>query len=263
MTNFATFIDTANDKAPIAQRGKAKQKRTDLRLVGLGPGGHPRRRDPAALPRLPRQPARRHPVPHHDRRTGRPHTGDLAAASRRRPAATRDDGGVRRRAELSDANFAHLAATGLHFVGSVPPSDCPDLLALPAPPATPVDAGPLPRADRHRHPPHRLRHQPARRAHPLADPARRPVPRPRPDPGQGRRATRRPGRHPRPRQHPPRPATRSTRRDHRHHQRHLGRRVVTWDTDRRHPRRAPAQTWTIDHHRPHRSWKTSCSANAS
>ena len=36
MTNFATFIDTANGKAPIAQRGKAKQKRADLRLVGLG-----------------------------------------------------------------------------------------------------------------------------------------------------------------------------------------------------------------------------------
>jgi len=35
MTNFATFIDTGNDAAPIAQRGKAKQKRTDLRLVGL------------------------------------------------------------------------------------------------------------------------------------------------------------------------------------------------------------------------------------
>jgi hypothetical protein len=36
MTNFATFIDSANEKAPIAQRGKAKQKRNDLRLVGLG-----------------------------------------------------------------------------------------------------------------------------------------------------------------------------------------------------------------------------------
>src|ERR1017187_3427344 len=36
MTNFATFIDTGNEKAPVAQRGKAKQKRTDLRLVGLG-----------------------------------------------------------------------------------------------------------------------------------------------------------------------------------------------------------------------------------
>src|SRR5271166_2565510 len=36
MTNFATFIDSGNGKAPIAQRGKAKQKRSDLRLVGLG-----------------------------------------------------------------------------------------------------------------------------------------------------------------------------------------------------------------------------------
>src|SRR5713101_8705267 len=36
MTNFATFIATGNEKAPVAQRGKAKQKRTDLGLVGLG-----------------------------------------------------------------------------------------------------------------------------------------------------------------------------------------------------------------------------------
>jgi transposase len=36
MTNFATFIATGNERAPIAQRGKAKQKRADLRLVGLG-----------------------------------------------------------------------------------------------------------------------------------------------------------------------------------------------------------------------------------
>jgi transposase len=66
MTNFATYIDSGNDKAPIAQRGKAKQKRTDLRLIGLGlvetrDGGVPPR-----LPRLPRKPARRDPVPDHD-----------------------------------------------------------------------------------------------------------------------------------------------------------------------------------------------------
>ena len=35
-TNFATFIDSTNQRAPIAQRGHAKQKRNDLRLVGLG-----------------------------------------------------------------------------------------------------------------------------------------------------------------------------------------------------------------------------------
>ena len=32
----------------------------------------------------------------------------------------------------STANFDHLRRSGLHYVGSVPPSDCPDLLALPA-----------------------------------------------------------------------------------------------------------------------------------
>ena len=57
MTNFATFIDTANQKAPVAQRGKAKQKRADLRLVGLGLVVTPGRGDPADLARLPRRPS--------------------------------------------------------------------------------------------------------------------------------------------------------------------------------------------------------------
>jgi len=55
MTNFASFISTANDKAPIAQRGKAKQKRSDLRLIASAwwsPDG-----GSADLARLPRRPA--------------------------------------------------------------------------------------------------------------------------------------------------------------------------------------------------------------
>src|SRR5208283_1979566 len=40
----------------------------------------------------------------------------------------------------SDANFAHLAAARLRYVGSVPASDCPDLLALPASARSLVDA---------------------------------------------------------------------------------------------------------------------------
>lgn len=35
MTNFATFIDSANGRNTIAKRGHAKNKRVDLRLVGL------------------------------------------------------------------------------------------------------------------------------------------------------------------------------------------------------------------------------------
>jgi transposase len=34
-TNFATFIDSFNDASTLAQRGKSKQKRSDLRLIGL------------------------------------------------------------------------------------------------------------------------------------------------------------------------------------------------------------------------------------
>ena len=39
----------------------------------------------------------------------------------------------------SEDNFAHLAATGLAYVGSVPASDCPDLTSLPASARTIVD----------------------------------------------------------------------------------------------------------------------------
>jgi transposase len=39
----------------------------------------------------------------------------------------------------SEGNFAHLAGTGLHYIGSVPASDCPDLTALPASARTVVD----------------------------------------------------------------------------------------------------------------------------
>jgi hypothetical protein len=37
MTNSATYLDSANQLAPISWRGKAKQTRADLGLVGLGP----------------------------------------------------------------------------------------------------------------------------------------------------------------------------------------------------------------------------------
>ena len=39
----------------------------------------------------------------------------------------------------SGASFSHLASAGLHYIGSVPASDCPDLTALPASVRTLVD----------------------------------------------------------------------------------------------------------------------------
>ena len=142
MTNFATYIDTTNDKAPIAQRGKAKQKRTDLRLVGLGmvvtrAGGIPlawhaypgNRPDVTQFPTLIDLLAARH-LTHAHRRPGGGRSACGGGSGGGGDSASMTvvfDAG-----QNSAANFAHLTASGLHYVGSVPPSDCPDLLALPA-----------------------------------------------------------------------------------------------------------------------------------
>ena len=137
MTNFATFIDTGNGKAPIAQRGKAKQKRADLRLVGLGlvvtrDGGIPLtwHAYPGDRPDVTQFPAMI------DQLHGQ---YEAVCAAAGRPAAAADMTVVFDAGQNSEANFAHLAGTGLHYIGSVPASDCPDLTALPASVRTVVD----------------------------------------------------------------------------------------------------------------------------
>jgi transposase len=140
MTNFATFIATSNERAPVAQRGKAKQKRTDLRLVGLGlvvtrdggipltwhayPGDKP---DVTQFTEMISQLRRQY---------------QAVTAAAAHPAG--DDGSadmtvVFDAGQNSGDNFAHLAKAGLHYVGSVPASDCGDLTALPATVRTVVD----------------------------------------------------------------------------------------------------------------------------
>ena len=139
MTNFATFIATANSRAPVAQRGKAKQKRSDLRLVGLGlvvtrdggipltwhayPGDRP---DVTQFPGMIDQLAARY---------------QAVCAASGAPAETADVTVVFDAGQNSEANFAHLEGAGLHWIGSVPASDCPDLTALPASKRTVVDRG--------------------------------------------------------------------------------------------------------------------------
>src|SRR5271169_893233 len=135
MTNFATFIATANGKAPIAQRGKAKQKRSDLRLVGLGlvvtrDGGIPLtwHAYPGDRPDVTQFPAMIGQL--------RSQYEAIAAAAGGTPASSQ--GGAADMTVVFDAgqnsagNFAYLAGAGLHYIGSVPASDCPDLTALPA-----------------------------------------------------------------------------------------------------------------------------------
>jgi len=144
MTNFATFIATANGKAPIAQRGKAKQKRADLRIVGLGlvvtrDGGIPLtwHAYPGDRPDVTQFPAMIGQL--------RGQYEAIAAAAGCPPAGSQ--GGAADMTVVFDAgqnsqdNFAYLAGTGLHYVGSVPASDCPDLISLPASARSVVDAG--------------------------------------------------------------------------------------------------------------------------
>src|SRR4249920_3211759 len=128
MTNFATFIGTANGKAPVAQRGKAKQKRSDLRLVGLGlvvtrEGGIPLtwHAYPGDRPDVTQFPAMI------DVLAAR-HAAICAASGQARAEMTV----VFDAGQNSEDTFARLAAAGLRYVGSVPASDCPDLTALPA-----------------------------------------------------------------------------------------------------------------------------------
>jgi len=137
MTNFATFIATGNGKAPVAQRGKAKQKRSDLRLVGLGlvvtrDGGIPLtwHAYPGDKPDVTQFPG-------------------MIDQLKAQYAAVCDAAGIAAdgadmtvvfdAGQNSAANFTHLAGTGLHWIGSVPASDCPDLTALPASKRSVVD----------------------------------------------------------------------------------------------------------------------------
>src|SRR5271165_3749415 len=137
MTNFATFIATGNGRAPIAQRGKAKQKRTDLRIVGLGlvvtrhggipltwhayPGDRP---DVTQFPVMTSQLKTQY---------------EAVCAAAGADAQAADMTVVFDAGQNSEANFAHLAGAGLRYIGSVPASDCPDLTALPASRRTIVD----------------------------------------------------------------------------------------------------------------------------
>jgi transposase len=136
MTNFATFIDTGNGRAPIAQRGRAKQKRTDLRLVGLAlvvtrDGGVP--------------------VVSHAYAGDRPDVTQFTAVIDELLARYRDlcqqvesltvvyDAG-----QNSAGNHARIERAGVGFVGSLPPSDHPALLAIPRSRFRPVDTDRFP-----------------------------------------------------------------------------------------------------------------------
>jgi len=127
MTNFATWIDSANERAPIAKRGHSKQKRNDLRIVGLGlvvstDGGVP--------------------LVSHAYPGNKPDVTQFASMVQQlvgRFQAVLPDGSQRVGERLtlvydagqnSEDNYEVLDDTPLSFVGSLPPSDHPELLAV-------------------------------------------------------------------------------------------------------------------------------------
>jgi transposase len=136
MTNFASWIDSANDRAPIAQRGHSKQKRSDLRIVGLGlvvsvDGGIPlvshaypgNRPDVTQFPAMVKTLAARFDTL----------AGGEASGEAKRLTLVFDAG------QNSADNYELLDGSPFHFVGSLPPSDHPDLLAVPKSRYRPVD----------------------------------------------------------------------------------------------------------------------------
>jgi transposase len=124
MTNFATYIDSTNDRAPIAARGKAKQKRTDLRLVALAlvvtrDGGVP--------------------LVSHAYAGDRPDVTqfatvitELTSRFRELAASVESLTMVYDAGQNSHSNHALIEEAGMGFVGSLPPSEHPALLAIPA-----------------------------------------------------------------------------------------------------------------------------------
>lgn len=122
-TNFYTFIDSFNDAPTLAQRGKSKEKRTDLRIVGLA----------LLVTQDFHIPLFHHVYPGnaHDAPTFASLTETLVA--RYRLFAQRVEGItlVYDKGNNSEPTQAQLDTSPYHFVGSLSPAQHPDLLRIP------------------------------------------------------------------------------------------------------------------------------------
>jgi len=122
-TNFATFIDTFNAAPTLAQRGKSKQKRTDLRLVGLA----------LLVTQDFHIPLFHHVYPGnaHDAPTFASLTETLVARYRLFTQHVEGITLVYDKGNNSAVNQARLDASPYHFIGSLCPTQHPDLLRIP------------------------------------------------------------------------------------------------------------------------------------
>jgi len=123
-TNFFTFIDTFNERSTLAQRGKGKEGRGALRIVGL-----------ALLvsadfevPLL----HRTYPGNQHDAPTFNSLCASLVARYRELTDGAEHITLIFDKGNNSQANLEAVAASPYHFIGSLVPTQHRDLLEIPA-----------------------------------------------------------------------------------------------------------------------------------
>ena len=133
-TNFFTFLATTNDRSDLAQRGRSKQKRHDLRQVGLAilvtrdfqiplfhkiyPGNIP---DVSLFPQL---------------------TDELVERYKKVTGKAPEATLVFDKGNVTDDAMEDLVVRGTHFVAALSANKCADLLATPQDEFHPIDAMP-------------------------------------------------------------------------------------------------------------------------
>jgi len=122
-TNFFTFIDTFNEASDLAQRGKSKEHRADLRIIGV-----------ALLVSLDfHVPLFHHTYPgnQHDSKTLASVIHSLVEHYRWFQKHCRDITLIFDKGNNSTQNLTEVEASPYHFVGSLPYDDYPELLKIP------------------------------------------------------------------------------------------------------------------------------------
>ena len=123
-TNFFTFIDSFNERCTIAQRGKSKEGRASLRIVGLAllvtadfhvPLCH-----------------RTYPGNQGDAPTFGSLTSELVARHQRIAEGVERVTLIFDKGNNSRENLEKVADSPYHFIGSLVPTQHPDLLKIPA-----------------------------------------------------------------------------------------------------------------------------------
>ena len=135
-TNFFTFIDTFNDRSTLAQRGKSKEGRRALRIVGLAllvsadfhvPLFH-----------------RTYPGNQADAPTFSSLTEELVSRYREITHGAEHVTIIFDKGNNSKDNLQAIEESPYHFIGSLVPTQHPDLLAIPARMFRPLDEEGLP-----------------------------------------------------------------------------------------------------------------------